>query len=225
VGLGRLSREDCVRPGSNHQGTHRSDHTEHGKSFADSPSVPLPVEPLQEAGRDGGLPCHGLPPRCFHLTEAPQQYYCGGMKVPALVDIGGPWPVLPPGIHDTTLADVEKVFASTEWRAKLFDGLKRGIDALKHAGCKTVYLDGSFTTEKPKPQDYDACWEMAGVIDTKLDPVLLDFSNKRERQKRKFLGEFFPSGAVADGRQTFVEFFQNDRHTGKSKGLLRIQLV
>jgi len=145
--------------------------------------------------------------------------------IPELVDIGSPWPVLPPGEHDATLEEIEERFAQTPHRKRLFDGLRQGVEALRHAGCKTVYVDGSFVTGKPEPGDYDACWDTTGVEETKLDRVFLDFSNKRERQKRKLLGEFFPSGARADGHRTFVEYFQNDRYTDEPKGIIRVQLT
>jgi hypothetical protein len=34
---------------------------------------------------------------------------------------------------------------------------------LKAAGCRTIYIDGSFVTSKQKPGDFDACWEDNGV--------------------------------------------------------------
>jgi hypothetical protein len=59
----------------------------------------------------------------------------------------------------------------------------------------------------------------------KLDPVFLDFNNKRQKQKLKYFGEFFPSSAIADGVQPFVSYFQKDKYTGKKKGIIRIQLL
>ena len=144
--------------------------------------------------------------------------------IPDLVDIGSPWPVLPPGVHDATMDEIERRFATNDRRRRLFAGLQKGVDALREAGCKTIYLDGSFVTGKPQPEDFDACWDTKGVDDTRLDPVLLDFDNKREKQKRTFGGEFFPSGALAAGQRTFVEFFQMDSYTGDTKGIIRVQL-
>jgi len=144
--------------------------------------------------------------------------------IPDLVGTSSPWPVLPPGVHDATMDEIAEKFATNERRRHLFAGLERGVDALLQAGCKVVYLDGSFVTGKPEPQDFDACWDTTGVDHTRLDPALLDFDNKRERQKKKFGGEFFPSTALADGRRTFVEFFQTDRYTNNTKGVIRIKL-
>lgn len=99
--------------------------------------------------------------------------------IPAFIDLGDPalWRVLPPGIHPATLLEVETRFATNAHRAKLFDGFRQAVTSLEGAGCRQVYLNGSFVTEKPYPGDFDACWEPAGVDLNQLDPVLLDFSN------------------------------------------------
>ena len=158
------------------------------------------------------------------IDKYPTQYYCCVM-IPETVDIDGVWEVLPPGIHEVTLEEIEDRFATTEARRKLFDGFKRGVQALRAAGCRIVYLDGSYVTTKTTPGDFDACWEPSGVDPGKLDPVLLDFSHKRRNQKQKYGGEFFPSSVRADGRKMFIELFQTDRHTGKAKGIIQITLA
>jgi len=151
-----------------------------------------------------------------------QQYNC--VMIPSVINIKGVWDVLPPGIHDATMDEVEQRFATTIHRQILFDGFKRGAKALQAAGCKTIFLDGSYVTTKTTPGDFDACWDPSGVDLRKIDPVLLDFNNKRQNQKRKYGGEFFLSSAKADGVQTFLDYFQVDKNTGKAKGVIRIQL-
>lgn len=144
--------------------------------------------------------------------------------LPNLVEIGSLWEVLPPGIHEASLDEVESRFAINDHRRRLFDGFRTALDALRLAGCRMIYLDGSFVTGKPKPADFDACWDTAGVDDSKLDPVLLDFLDRRRAQKQKYGGELFPSSALAAPGSVFIEFFQTDSHTGKRKGIVRIRL-
>lgn len=104
-------------------------------------------------------------------------------------------------------------------------GLKAAMISLKEAGCRTVYIDGSFVTGKQIPGDFDACWEEAGVDPTTLDPVLLTFENGRAEQKAKYLRELFPASSTADCNGfSFVEFFQGDRDTGRRKGIIAIDL-
>lgn len=57
-----------------------------------------------------------------------------------------------------------------------------------------------------------------------LDPVLLDFSNKRAAQKAKYGGELFISSFIADAQgRTFLDFFQEDRN-GNPKGIVEVHL-
>ena len=108
------------------------------------------------------------------------------------------------------------MFGNTPWRRQLLAGLEMAIESLRLAGCRTVYVDGSFVTSKEIPNDFDACWEEAGVVPEMLDPVLLRFDAGRAAQKARYLGELFPAsiGATADGI-SFLEFFQTDRETGR----------
>jgi hypothetical protein len=149
------------------------------------------------------------------------------LMVPRLIDIGppAPWPVLPPGVHDATLADIAERFATTPHRQRLFDGFVRAAEALRLAGCRTVYLDGSFVTGKPHPGDFDGCWEIEGVDPTRIDPVLLTFENQREAQKAKYFGEMFIAHDQGAPGRAFLEFFQVEKFSGRAKGILRVRLA
>ena len=139
---------------------------------------------------------------------------------PALTPSG----LLPPGIHRATWTEVEERFATTEWRRTLCDGVRRVAESLKEAGCRTLYLDGSFVTSKTHPGDFDGCWDPDGVDARMLDPVLLTFGNRRAAQKAKYHGELFISSSRADGGLTFLDFFQRDKATGNPKGIIGINL-
>lgn len=148
------------------------------------------------------------------------------IMIPPLISLeGAPWMVLPPGVHPATIAEVTETFGTNTRRREILGGFIDAASKLKIAGCTKIYLDGSFVTGKPRPGDFDACWEPAGVDPQKLDPVFLNFSNGRAQQKAMFKGEFFPSSLVcADVGRTFAEFFQIDRFTGKKKGIVSILL-
>ena len=104
-------------------------------------------------------------------------------------------------------------------------GLSAAVENLKSAGCQFVYVNGSLVTNKAVPNDFDVCWEEAGVDPTILDPVLLTFDPGRVTQKAKYLGELFPASAIADGDGfSFLEFFQTDKDTGRPKGIIAIDL-
>ncbi len=67
------------------------------------------------------------------------------------------------------------------------------LATLAQAGCRVVYLNGSFVTAKEHPRDYDACWGLTGVDVDALDPVLLDFDDDRAAQRAKYGSELFPA--------------------------------
>ena len=130
-----------------------------------------------------------------------------------LVSIGATWD------------EVTAVFGSTPWRRQLLAGLEMAMESLRRAGCRIFYIDGSFVTSKESPNDFDACWEEAGVEPELLDPVLLRFGAGRAEQKARYLGELFPAsiGATVDGT-SFLEFFQTDRVTEGAKGIIAVNL-
>jgi hypothetical protein len=132
---------------------------------------------------------------------------------------------LPPGVHFSGWREIETRLAFNSRRQRLMAGFRAACEELQAAGCRLVYLDGSFVTRKAHPGDFDACWDIRYVDDRKLDPVFLDFSDGRAAQKRRYLGEFFPAQLPegATGR-AFVEFFQVNKTTGKQKGILAIRL-
>lgn len=133
---------------------------------------------------------------------------------------------LPTGIHRATCDEFYKRFGHSEHRKKLLEGLVAALGALAAAGCKTVYINGSFVTRKLRPNDYDLCWSIDGVIAERLDPVLLDFSpGGRRAMKAKFLGDLFPA-EIPEGAsgKAFLEFFQTDKRTGEPKGIVSVDL-
>lgn len=146
--------------------------------------------------------------------------------IPQLIRLSGsPWDVLPPGIHPATVAEIEATFAYNQRRRALLKGLVDACVSLATAGCRILFLDGSYVSAKPIPGDYDACWEPDGVDFAKLDPIFGDFDDGRTRQKARFGGEFFPSTMIETSiGGIFVEFFQVDRFTGKPKGVLSVSI-
>lgn len=132
---------------------------------------------------------------------------------------------LPAGIHPATWQDVKRAFGTSPHRRSLLGGLRNAAINLRSAGCTILYLDGSFVTSKKVPGDFDGCWDPRGVRGSQVDPVLLDFSNRRARQKVKYGGELFPSSSPADASgRAFLDFFQVDKDTGAAKGIIALDL-
>ena len=145
--------------------------------------------------------------------------------VPELIELAGaPWKVLPEGIHLVTLEETRDAFAFNVVRRVLFSGFIDAVRNFAAAGCATIFLDGSYVTSEPRPHDYDVCWIPIAVNYTLLDPVFWN-PEFRDRQKARYLGELYPSTIIASNTgQTFLEFFQNETHSGAKKGILQIGL-
>lgn len=145
--------------------------------------------------------------------------------LPSFIEVpGAPYLVLPPGIHWASLDEIKARFTGTSRRQWLFEGLVQAVDALGMAGCRRLFLDGSFVTSKDSPKDYDGCWDASGVVAARLDPVLLDFSDGRRAQKAKYRGELFIAMMANGSSGTFLEFFQTEKHTGAVKGIVGVEL-
>ncbi|HKY03257.1 MAG TPA: hypothetical protein VJQ56_00105 [Blastocatellia bacterium] len=133
--------------------------------------------------------------------------------------------LLPEGIHSATWEEVITHFGGNERRRQLLSGLSEALGLLKSAGCRRVYIDGSFVTSKERPNDIDVCWDIDGVDADALDPVFFEFGNGRAAQKARFGAEFFPA-QVPEGitGKVFLDFFQVDRETGEAKGIIELFL-
>ncbi len=122
-----------------------------------------------------------------------------------------------PGLHPAEwIAFVER-FGHTAERRRLIDGLHSAILPLSGAGCRVLYVDGSFVTAKLSPQDFDVVWETEGVDLQALmssEPVFFRFEGRRAAQKAKFGGEFFPSGIEAGPSGKNVSRIFPDRPDG-----------
>jgi hypothetical protein len=116
------------------------------------------------------------------------------------------------------LKEIELRFASTAHRKHLFGGLKRLLENLKAAGCSTLYLNGSFITDKEEPRDYDCIWDPSGVTAV-LDKDIL---KSLEERKAKYLGDIFVH-MPEHGGFPYLEYFQRDQDDNP-KGIIKIDL-
>ena len=98
-------------------------------------------------------------------------------------------------------------------------GLEAAVENLRAAGVRRLWIDGSFVTRKPAPNDVDGCWEYSEEVDLEaLNPVFL--LESRGPMKIKYGIEFFPASTVeADSGLPFPAFFQVNRD-GEPKGIL-----
>jgi hypothetical protein len=76
------------------------------------------------------------------------------MAIPVMTPAG----LLPPGVHDATLPEVEQVFGSrNDRRVELFQKFTQFLNVARSFGLfQAVIADGSFVTDKDVPGDIDA---------------------------------------------------------------------
>jgi hypothetical protein len=126
---------------------------------------------------------------------------------------------LPSGEHVALWVENRRPLRWTSWRRGLLDGLSEAASLLAMAGCRRIWLNGSFVTAKDTPGDFDAVWDDSGVDESGLDPVFFDLGRGRKAQKMRFGGELFPNWLNLSSDSLFSEFFQHDR-TGRRKDIV-----
>jgi hypothetical protein len=60
---------------------------------------------------------------------------------------------LPPGVHFATWQELEDRLTFNPRRQRMLAGFRQACEQLRKAGCRLVYLDGSFVTRKERPGD------------------------------------------------------------------------
>jgi hypothetical protein len=137
--------------------------------------------------------------------------------------------VLPEGEHKMSLEEFKDRFVFNQKRAVIFSGLKLLIKDLKSIGCKTIYVDGSYVTNKEEPNDVDVCWDDEGEIDWDLlisdFPILGDLEPPRLSQQRKYCADIFPANILhGSSGKLFKDFFKTNKETGNPKGIIKIAI-
>ena len=141
------------------------------------------------------------------------------MSIPAVLPNGE----LPPGEHQASLDDIEARYGvSTDCRKLLMQGLQKAARNFELSGVSTLWINGSFITDKEEPNDIDGCWEYTSAIDTKkLDPVFL---GSRKEIKKKYGLDFFIANFIEAGSGLpFPKFFQVNSN-GDPKGIIVVKL-
>lgn len=143
--------------------------------------------------------------------------------IPELLPSG----LLPPGEHEALWEEIRALFGGNFRRNDILGGIRLAALHLQRVGCRRLWIDGSFVTNKRAPSDWDGCWDPTGVDPSRLDPILLDPSQTgRVRMKQKYRADLFPSSIVELGSGLlFVNFFQVDKATGDPKGILLLDLT
>jgi hypothetical protein len=136
--------------------------------------------------------------------------------------------LLPPGVHETGIDELREKMAWSRKRRELLEGLEEALELMASCGVVRAYLDGSFVTDKDRPNDIDGCFDLeedAAAEDLgRLAPIFPPGISNRVEAKRRFGVDFFPAASTELGSgQPFLRFFQTDRE-GRERGVLSVEL-
>ncbi len=132
---------------------------------------------------------------------------------------------LPEGLHLATEAEITFRFGtSTTRRRRLALRLRRWIELSRSVGAKRLFVDGSFVTAKPEPNDVDAVvWLGNDFVDRVSRGDMEAFELEMMLLTRQ-PEEIF----AAEGRRDWddwVEFFSRTREAdGRRKGNVEVEL-
>lgn len=119
--------------------------------------------------------------------------------IPRFTDEG----LLPPDIHETDLEELKEKMGWSRKRRELLEGLEEALGLMASRGVVRAYLDGSFVTDKDRPNDIDGCYDLAEDVTAddlaRLAPIFPPSPSNRAEAKRRFGVDFFPAAATELG--------------------------
>lgn len=150
------------------------------------------------------------------------------MTIPAFDDHG----LLPPGIWDCTLGEIEDAFCWNDHRRGILDGLNRFLvrEWTPLSIACPLFIDGSFVRKKPLPDDIDVVLDLSNI--TAIEPLALAIALRIRRDELKATYNVdvwakhprLPSDLFAFfqyiGDKAAAELHLDSKHP---KGILRIQ--
>lgn len=136
--------------------------------------------------------------------------------------------LLPAGIHTCTLQQMHAVFGSGVRREQLLEGLTRCFRLMHDQQLQGVVLiDGSFVTDKERPDDLEVTLDVRNESRLAQDRALL-FYDRRYVEVSRMGVDWYPT---LPGKQDFTIYFQRVREetlaarrlpAGTLKGILRL---
>jgi len=148
------------------------------------------------------------------------------MLIPSFNETG----VLPPGVHDCTVEEIEVRFGrfhESDRRPQLWTRLKAFIELAAKSGLvEALIVDGSFVTDVAAPNDVDLVVILPENHDLGADLSPDQYNLLAQARVRRQFG--FDILVVKSGTGSLtqaIEFFEQVRQRpGAKKGLLRIKL-
>jgi hypothetical protein len=134
---------------------------------------------------------------------------------------------LPDGIHPATLEELEGQFGTNHHRKKLVQELRRLLRlAGKFRFVTEIYIDGSFVTNKPDPEDMDIILGLVGLTEPPNPLEVRDRTRRVRALRRCAVGRLhvFPYHLEDAGLADMTDYFCSVRPEdgGGRKGIVRL---
>ena len=132
---------------------------------------------------------------------------------------------LPEGLHLATEAEVTFRFgADTSRRQRLALRLRRWIELARAISARRLFVDGSFVTSKPEPNDVDAVVWLPYDFVVRVSNGNLEALELETMLLNRYPEEIFAAEDRRDWDE-WVEFFSRTRESdGRRKGVVEIEL-
>lgn len=145
----------------------------------------------------------------------------GSMPIPEWNEYG----LLPEGIHDCAIEDIQLRLGFNEHRQRLLEGLDGAIQWLKTMPpIECLIIDGSFVTDKERPGDIDAVAMIANLTEKNQREWVRSWESQKVMIKQNHQVDLYPT--VLGNGYNFAAFFQYIRpeealERGAPLGLLK----
>lgn len=126
--------------------------------------------------------------------------------------------LLPTGVHDCTIPEIETSFGWNSHRVGLLEGFKDFLTKeINGKFACPVYFDGSFVTDKDEPEDIDVVLELSSLPDAVKYQGLVFMQQHQSRLMKDYRVHFWIN---LPGSNDLCSFFQYiGAKTAKFKGL------
>ncbi len=132
---------------------------------------------------------------------------------------------LEPGAYETDIAEIKEKLMVGARRRELIWNLEQVLCQMREAGVRRVLVDGSFVSDKPRPSDIDACYDVDDDVDLpSLAPYWPAVAEYIASMRSETGLDLRPSEMIEGvSGKPYREFFQS-AIDGTPKGILAISL-
>ena len=135
--------------------------------------------------------------------------------------------LLPGGLHDGTLEEVESRFAKSPPRRVLWEQfVSYAAEIRRWPIAKELIVDGSFVTDEPAPHDIDVILVLRDDYDLSKEVSPFEYNLRSHRMvSRRYGLDLFAVRPGSLEYNRFIQLFSQVRDRGgRTKGLIRIEL-